>query len=244
MGPEEFKQEFVSLFDDILGVMKSEEVIVAERNNEKLRLKIYSNKGSSLFPLEKVTVMSLENGFVKNIKDKSIVDECEFIVAAFRPSLNIPLPVFAMEASFHYGKYDHLNSDLFPLSKDPAYRAVFCEPVMKLRKKHDGLEGLLPGVRNPMLGDYTSGGMMAGDFSESSRNIILPWVLDYCVLYREFVKNFESIPVLKEKTIIEEGKQVGEMFRSMFKKATPRILSDIPNLCSEEAGNKLGELLF
>ncbi|MBI5374736.1 MAG: hypothetical protein HZA77_04840 [Candidatus Schekmanbacteria bacterium] len=243
MGPEEFKHKFASLFEDVLRMMKSEEVVVAEKNNEKLRLRIYTSKSSSI-PLEKVTVMSLENGWVKNIKNKSIVDECEFIVAAFRPSSNIPLPVFAMEASFHCGKYDHLNADLFLLSKDPAYRAVFCEPVMKLRKKHDGLEGLLSGVRNPMLGDYTSGGMMAGDFSESSRSITLPWVLDYCALYREFVRSFESIPVLKEKAIIEEGKQVGEMFRSMFKKATPRILSDIPNLCSEEAGNKLGKLLF
>jgi len=34
------------------------------------------------------------------------------------------------------------------------------------------------------------------------------------------------------------------MFASMFIKATPRILNDVPNLANEETGKKLGELLF
>jgi hypothetical protein len=50
--------------------------------------------------------------------------------------------------------------------------------------------------------------------------------------------------ILKDPAVIEEGKQIKEVFLTNFRKETPRILKDIPNLYSEEKGRELGKHLF
>ncbi|RMF93142.1 MAG: hypothetical protein D6734_10800 [Candidatus Schekmanbacteria bacterium] len=244
MEYKDFEAIFEEKFKNFLEQMDCTNSIVAEKGEEKLRVKVYRKPDSDDFPLKKVSFMVLENGWVKNKDDKSKVDRCEFTVASFTPSSYIPLPIFAFEASIHLGLYDHLNVDLFMLSKDERYREVFSKPVCELRKRYDSLEGLLPGVRKPMLAEYTSGGMMAGDFAEDQRDKTIPWLLDYVDLYKGFLDNFKNIPILKDESVIEEGRKTGEMFASMFAKATPGILNDVPNLADEETGKKLGDLLF
>ena len=85
---------------------------------------------------------------------------------------------------------------------------------------------------------------MAGDFSDSLRDKSISWWFDYIDLYKDFLENREKFSVLKEPAVIEEGKEIKEVFLSRYRKETPRILSDIPHLHSEEKGKKLGELLF
>ena len=100
-------------------------------------------------------------------------------------------------------------------------------------------------MRTPsLLGEYTSQGMMAGDFSDSLRDKTIPWWFEYVDLYKDLLEKHETFSILKEQSVIEEGKKIKEMFLARFKKSTPRILSDIPNLYSEEKGKELGELLF
>ena len=85
---------------------------------------------------------------------------------------------------------------------------------------------------------------MAGDFPDSLRDKSIPWWFEYIDLYKDFLENREKFPILKEKAIVEEGKKIKEVFLASYRKETPRILSDIPHLHSEEKGKKLGELLF
>jgi len=224
--------------------MNQEEILLCEKGDERLRIKLYKTQGQKGFPLEKVAFMLLENGWVTNKDDKSLLDKTELIVGTFIPVDNTPLPVFACEASLHFGKYDHLNVDLFPLSKDQHYREIFCEPVKTLRRKNDGLPGLLSSVRAPALDESTSGGMLVGDFPVSLQDESIAWWFEYVALYNDFLNNRESYSVLKEPSIIEEGKIIKDVFLSRFKKESPRILLDVPNLYSEENGKKFGELLF
>jgi len=233
------------MFSPFLREMEQKEFLVVEKGDERIRLIRYTTKGITGFPLRKVTFFLLENGWVYNKDDRNILDEDELLVGTFIPADDIALPFLALEASLHLNKYDHLNVDLFPLSKDERYRKTFCDPVKKLRKKHDGLEGLLPGVRTPsLLGEYSSQGMLAGDFTDSMRDITIPWWFEYVNLYKDFLEKREQYPILKEPAILEEAKKIKEIFLTKYRKETPRILSDVPHLDSEEKGKELGELTF
>ena len=245
MNVQEFLSTVEGKFDAFLQHMEPEEILLAEKDTERILIKLYRAKGDENFPLKKVAFMMLENGWVWNKDDRKLLDEDELIVGSFIPADDLPLPILALEASLHFGKYDHLNIDLFPLSKDKNYRELFCEPVKKLRRKHEGLPGLLPGVRTPsLLGEYTSQGMLAGDFADSLRDKTIPWWFDYVDLYKDFLENRDQYPLLQEPSIIEEGKNIKEVFLARYRQETPRILSDIPHLYSEENGVKLGTLLF
>jgi len=233
------------MFSTFLREMEQKEFLIVEKGDERIRLIQYITKGTPGFPFRKVTFFLLENGWVYNKDDRNILDEDELLVGTFIPADDIALPFLALEASLHLNKYDHLNVDLFPLSKDERYRKIFCDPVKELRKKHDGLEGLLAGVRTPsLLGEYTSQGMLAGDFSDSLRDITIPWWFEYMNLYKDFLEKREQYPILKEPAILEEAKKIKEIFLTKYRKETPRILSDIPHLYSEEKGKELGELTF
>ena len=67
---------------------------------------------------------------------------------------------------------------------------------------------------------------------------------DYADLYLTFLNQREDCALLKDPAIVEEGKQKRSAFCQMFTKMTPNILSDIPNLYSDELAKKLGETLF
>lgn len=245
MNVHELLNRVKNTFDAVLEQMDEEETVLAEKGEERILITLFTPKGDSPFPLKKVAFMLLENGWVWNKDDRKLLDKDELLVGSFIPADALPLPILALEASLHFGKYDHLNIDLFPLSKDPQYRTVFCEPVKTLRKKHGDLPGLLPGVRTPsLLGEYTSEGMLAGDFADGLRDTTIPWWFDYVNLYQDFLENREQYPVLQEPAIIDEGKKIKEVFLARYRKETPRILSDIPHLHSEENGAKLGSLLF
>jgi hypothetical protein len=245
MRAHDFLTRVEEKFSSFLNQMTHQENLFAEKGEERIRIRQYKTKGEKGFPLRKVTFLILENGWVCNKDDKNILDEVEILVGSFIPTEEIPLPTFATEASLHFNKYDHLNVDLFPVSKNSEYQKVFCEPVKALRAKHEGLPGLLPGVKAPsLLGEYTSQGMMAGDFAESLRDQTIPWWFEYVDLYKDFLEKRDTFSILKDEAVIEEGKKVREMFLAGFRKSAPRILSDIPNLYTEEKGMELGELLF
>jgi hypothetical protein len=100
-------------------------------------------------------------------------------------------------------------------------------------------------VRTPsLLGEYSSQGMLAGDFTDSMRDVTIPWWFEYVDLYKDFLEKREQYPILKEPAILEEAKKIKEIFLTKYRKETPRILSDIPHLYSEEKGKELGELTF
>lgn len=245
MRAKDFETRIEAFFAEYLQQMKRDELMLAEKGEERIRIIKYGSAGTPGFPLRKVTFMILENGWVYNKDDRSLLDEDEIFVASFIPEDDIALPFLAVEASLHFNKYDHLNIDLFPLSKNERYRETFCSPVQALRKKHDGLEGLLQGVRTPsLLGEYTSQGMLAGDFSDSLRETTIPWWYEYVDLYKSFLENRDQYPILKEPEILKEAKKIKEIFLAKYSKETPRILSDIPHLHTEEKGKQLGELLF
>ena len=112
-------------------------------------------------------------------------------------------------------------------------------------RQYENLPGVPPGAITANLPEgFTSGGMMSGDFDISLRAKTLPWWFEYMELYKSFLDNHDSYPILEDPAIIEEGTKTRELFLSNFRGASPKILADIPNLNTEERGKKLGEILF
>ena len=232
-------------FSPYLQQMTKEDIPFAEQGREKLWFRVYRNRGDRDFPLKKVAFMVLDFGLVWNKDDKTKLDEDELVVGSFHTVDDLPLPILALEASMHYDKYDHLNVDLFPISRDPRYRETFCAPVQELHRKYRNLPDVPPGVITPNLPEgATSGGMLSGNFDIAFRDKTLAWWFAYIDLYRGFLDNRDRCPLLKDPVIIEEGKKVRAAFLGNFDKASPNILADIPNLNTPERGVRLGELIF
>jgi hypothetical protein len=245
MNTTDIMQRIGTSFKPYFLQMKKEEFVFAEKGRERLRIEIYRTKGDKHFPLKKASFMILDYGLVLNKDNKTALDEDELVAGSFITKDDLPLPIVALEASMHINKYDHMNIDLFPISKEQHYRDVFCKSVQAIHKKYENLPGVPPGVITPNLPEgVTSGGMMSGDFDISLRDKTMAWWFEYVELYKSFLDNRDSYPILKDPAIIEEGIQTREMFLSNFRKATPKILADIPNLNTEERGKKLGEILF
>ena len=217
---------------------------IAKSGEAKLSLKIFTDRDNDDNPIEKISFMTLKDGKIKNKHDKSMLDSGEFTTATFIPKDTFPLPLCAMEVSFHFDKYLRCRADIPPLSTDKQYQETFCTPVQELRKKNKDFPGLLPIVSLPGLEEFSSGGLLAGDFNLADKDTILKWFLEYAELYLTFLNEREDYPLLKSPSIIDEGSRRKTAFRQMFKKMTPRILSDTPDLYSDELAGKLGDLLF
>ena len=189
--------------------------------------------------------MILDYGLVWNKDDKTALDEDELVAGSIITCDDLPLPILALEASMHFDKYDHMNIDLFPVSKDQRYREFFCKPVQDICQKYKSMPGVAPGVITPNLPQgSTSGGMMSGNFDITMRGNTFPWWFEYVTLYKRLLDNRESYPILKDPAVIEEGRKIREMFLANFRMSTPKILADIPHLNSEEGGRRLGEIIF
>jgi hypothetical protein len=245
MNVKDIQKRVEDSFSKYFEQMRKEEFLLAEKGKERLRFIIYRTKGVKDFPLKKVALVILDYGRVWNKDNKTALDDVEFIVGCFKTADDLALPILAMELSMHIGKYDHMNIDLFPISHDPNYREMFCEPVQALRKKYENLPSAPPGVITPNLPkEYTSGGMMSGDFGLSLRDKTFTWWFEYVELYKSFLENRDSYPVLRKPAVVEDAKKTRAMFLGNFAKAAPRILGDIPNLNTPEKGVQMGELLF
>jgi hypothetical protein len=217
---------------------------IAHTGNEKLFLKIFTSGNNKGNPLKKISFMTLEDGNIKNKDDKSSLDPGEFTVITFISNDDFPLPLCAMEASFHFDNYIQGRVDLPPLASTKEYRETFCKPVQELREKIDSLPGLAPLVSLPGLEDFSSGGLMTGHFAINDKEAVMKCFFDYADLYLTFLNQREAYALLKDPVILEEGRQKRSAFCQMFAKMTPRILSDIPNLYSDELAKKLSEMLF
>lgn len=233
-------------FKNYIGGMK--EIItnqepVVSKGEENISVRVFTNVGDSANPLEKVFFMTLENGWIKNNNDGHLLDSSEFTIATFIPSDTWPLPVCCLEASFHFNKYLHCTADIFPTSRNLEYREIYCKPVQELRSKHTDIPGLFVSSKT-LLKDYTSGGQMAGDLDWKSNNISMPWFFEYADLYLRFLNEREQHPILRDHSIRQEASQTKSSFLEMFRGATPLILTDVPNLYSDEVAAKLAEMTF
>ena len=217
---------------------------IATCGDAKLFVKIFSSSGENTNPLEKISFMRLENGKIKNMHDKNLLDSGEFTTATFIPKDAFPLPLYAMEASFHFNKYVQCRADLPPISTDKKYKETFCTPLQKLRQTCEKIPGLLPMTSLPGLEEFSSGGLLAANIDLKYKDTTIKWLGNYTDLYLTFLDKRESYPILKEPSIIDEGRTRKSVFRQMFKKMTPRILSDTPEMYSDELAGKLGDLLF
>ncbi len=245
MKPMDILSRVENDFAAYLKHMTKEDLPFAEKDREKLWFRIYRNKDGNRCPLKKVAFMILDYGLVWNKDDKTLLDDDELIVGCFKTVDDLPLPILALEASMHIGKYDHLNIDLFPISRAPDYTDTFCKPVQALHKKYTDLPDVPPGVITPNLpAGSTSGGMLSGNFDAALRDKTFAWWFAYLDLYRDFLDNRDAYPVLKDPAVIAEGKQIRTMFLTNFAKSSPKILADIPHLNTPERGVRLGELMF
>jgi len=245
MNCSEVMQKLRIIFESYFKDMHREESVFAESGSERLRMEIYRSKDAARFPIKKAAFMILDYGLVWNKDDKTALDEDELVAGSIIAGDDLPLPVLALEASMHYDKYDHMNVDLFPVSRDPRYREIFCKPAQDICRKYKSLPGVAPGVITPNLPEgSTSGGMMSGNFDISLRKDTFPWWFEYVTLYKHFLDTRDSYAILKEPAIVAEGKKIRDQFLANFRMSTPKILSDIPHLNTEEGGKRLGEMIF
>lgn len=217
---------------------------IAQTGKQKLFVKIYSCGNNKDNPLKKISFMTLEDGKIKNKDDRNSLDSGEFTVVTFISNDDVPLPLCAMEASFHFDKYIQCRVDLPPLSSSKEYRTIFCRPVQELRQKIAGLPGLAPLTALPGLEDFSSGGLLTGHFSITDKDATMNCFFAYADLYLDFLNKRGGYSLLTDSAILEEGRQKRTAFCKMFSTMTPRILSDIPDLYSDELAGKLGNLLF
>ena len=245
MNIDTIMQQLRAIFKEYFQAMHKEELVFAESGRERLRMEIYRSQDGGRFPVKKAAFMILDYGLVWNKDDKTALDEDELVAGSIITSDDLPLPILALEASMHFDKYDHMNVDLFTVSKDQRYREIFCKPVQEICQKYKSLPGVAPGVITPNLPEgSTSGGMMSGNFDITMRDNTFPWWFEYVTLFKSLLDNRESYPILKDPAVIEEGRKIREMFLANFRMSTPKILADIPHLNSEEGGRKLGEIIF
>jgi hypothetical protein len=245
MNCSEIMQKLRGIFFDYFQEMHKEESVFAESGRERLRMEIYRPSDAARFPIKKAAFMILDYGLVWNKDDKTVLDEDELVAGSLITGDDLPLPILALEASMHYDKYDHMNIDLFPVSNDQRYREIFCKPVQDICHKYKSLPGVAPGVITPNLPEgATSGGMMSGNFDIGYRAETFPWWFEYVTLYRHFLDNRERYPILKDPAIVADGRKIRDQFLTNFRMSTPKILSDIPHLNTEERGKRLGELIF
>ena len=232
-------KRFKVFIDDMDEVVSDKEPI-AQKEEEKLFLKVFNCPGKERNPLAKINILTMEETKVKNKDDKNVLDKTELTAATFIPKDDSPFPLRLLEASFHFEKYFYFAIDLAPLSTDKFYREAFCKPVQDLRKKHEDLPGLLPGAPNPALEDFTSGGMLRGNVDLKYKNTIIEWLFEYVDLYIEFLNEREHYAVLRHPSIIDESKKrKSAFFCQMLKKTVQPAMSDVPNLYSDELCQKL-----
>jgi hypothetical protein len=156
----------------------------------------------------------------------------------------MPLPMFSMECSIHFDNYIQCRAEIPPMSTDPAYKETFCKPVQELRQGLEVIPGLSPQTTLPGLEKYSSGGLLAAHVGLQHKETALEWLLGYIDLYFTFVNKRDEYPVLKDPAVILEGAERKAEFCKMFSKMTPRILTDLPELYSDELAQKIGEVLF
>jgi len=247
MKEDELKNTFLDVFKvytDSMNEVVSEKEPIAQSGKERLYFRVFSCARKENNPLEKISLSTWEDVKMKNKDDANVLDLTQAIVATVIPKDGVPLPICLIEACFHLGKYVYCAADLAPLSTDESYRNVFCKPVQELRKKHEELPGLLPGVPDRRIESFTSGGMLRGEVDIKHQETVMEWLLDYVNLYLKFIRERESYSVLSSPSSIEEGRRRKTALCDAFKKTTAMALSGVPGLYSEELAQKLGEMHF
>jgi hypothetical protein len=162
---------------------------------------------------------------IKNFFNREKLDLCNSFIISLTPDPSLPLPLYAADVDVHKGKYVHMITDLFPLSKDPAYRKKYEEPVRKLGEKYKDLPGLIHEVTEdvekiyPALKQFktfTSAGSIFGNVPVEETGRIIDLLTDYVSLYTDFVKESAGCELLANKDIQEEGqKTLGEFMMMM-----------------------------
>lgn len=216
----------------------------AESGNQKLFLQLFVPRAGTAGIVDKISFMRLEDGMIKNKDDKHMLDPGEFTVITCIPSDRTALPVLTMEGSVHFDKYIQCRADIVPVSSSDVYRAFFCEPVKRLRQGLEPLQGLYPQTTLPGLEQFSSGGLLTAHLEPAHRATALNWFSQYIDLYLSFVDRYETFPVLKDPEVTKEAIQKKRMFCKMFAGMAPKILSDLPDLHSDELSRKIAEALF
>jgi hypothetical protein len=185
---------------------------------------------------QSLRVQVIRNVEIKNFFNREKLDLSNSFIITLMPDSSLPLPLYAADVDVHKGKYVHIITDLIPLSKDPAYRKKYEEPVGKLGEKYKDLPGLIHEVTEdvekiyPALKQFktfTSSGSIFGNVPVGETKRIIDLLTDYVSLFTDFVKESAGCELLANKDIQEEGqKTLGEFMMMM---AQFDFSEDMPN---------------
>jgi hypothetical protein len=173
---------------------------------------------------------------IKNFFNREKLDRSNSFIITLMPDPSIPLPLYAADVDVHKGKYVHIITDLIPLSKDPAYRKKYEEPVRRLGEKYKDLPGLIHEVTDdvqkiyPALKQFktfTSAGSIFGNVPVAESTRIIGLISDYVSLYSAFVRESAGCGLLTNKDIQKEAQETLGQFMVMMSQFD--FSEDMPN---------------
>ena len=173
---------------------------------------------------------------IKNFFNREKLDRSNSFIITLMPDPSLPLPLYAADVDVHKGKYVHIITDLIPLSKDPAYRKKYEEPVRKLGEKYKDLPGLIHEVTEdiqkiyPALKQFktfTSAGSIFGNVPVGESTRIIGLISDYVSLYSDFVRESAGCEMLTNKDIQKEAQETLGQFMMMMSQFD--FSEDMPN---------------
>jgi hypothetical protein len=173
---------------------------------------------------------------IKNFFNRGKLDLSNSFIITLTPDPSLPLPLYAADVDVHKGKYVHIITDLIPLSKDPAYRKKYEDPVGTLGEKYKDLPGLIHEVTKdveeiyPALKQFktfTSEGSIFGNVPIEETSRIIDLLTDYVSLYTHFVKESAGCELLANKDIQEEAQKTLGAFMMMMSQFD--FSEDMPN---------------
>jgi len=173
---------------------------------------------------------------IKNFFNREKLDRSNSFIITLMPDPSLPLPLYAADVDVHKGKYVHIITDLIPLSKDPAYRKKYEEPVRRLGEKYKDLPGLIHEVTEdvqkiyPALKQFktfTSTGSIFGNVPVAESMRIIDLISDYVGLYSTFVRESAGCALLTNKDIQKEAQETLGNFMVMMSQFD--FSEDMPN---------------
>jgi hypothetical protein len=188
-------------------------------------VKWYDPGEKALALFQTFRVQTIRDVEIKNFFERDKLDPSNSFVIMLIPDDTLPLPLFAVDVDVHKGKYIHVITDMIPLSKHSEYLKRYDEPLGKLRKKYEGLSGMVDELTDeinkiyPALKQfkaYSSSGMIFGNVPIAHGAQAVELLSDYVNLYCSFVRESGQCAILKNEDIRKEAQERKWQFLMMM----------------------------
>jgi hypothetical protein len=210
----------------------------------KAKIKLYTPSGKTKYKFEKIVSVNYLNVKIRNKDNKSLLDTANAYLFNVISADSLPLPLFSMDLDIHFDKYCHCVMDLIPLSANPEYRKIYCEPVQEVRRNYNDVVAPVKTDAQSQFNVFTSGGSIFGNIPLTYGERVYNMINEYSDLYAKFVKESGESGILKKPEIVKEGFENKTRFRRMMQSLTGIIFADMPGLYDTQQALRVMKLLM